>query len=250
MKYLSIIFSIFFFLLLLPACEDEPVNKVNPPARVLLVANSDDTSAVEKGIDAIYRSDSPDQNAIFVEWQPNSESTLAGYEIYRSIFSSQNYTSLARVVENFGVIDTFYTDNSVSLNIRYYYFIRAFDELEQYGDPSDTISYEIIENPVLSSPVGIIGNITAPVFIWDFPSLAVPQYFVFRLEISENEIYRNLYTKLIEISVDYDPHQEWTLTELIPGTALSPGKYRWRIDSIGSEDNQGAESAWFVFIIQ
>jgi hypothetical protein len=250
MKCLFITILIFFFLLLLAGCDDEPVNKVNPPARVVLIASSADTSAVESGIDAIYLANSPDQNAIFFEWRPNSENTLAGYEIYRSTFANQNYTSLVRVIENFGVIDTLYIDNSISLNTRYYYFIRAFDEFEQYSDPSDTISYEIIENPVLSSPVGIIGNITAPLFIWDFPSLAVPQYFVFRLEVSENEIYRNLYSKLVEISVDYDPHQEWTLTELIPGAALSPGKYRWRIDSIGSEDNQGAESAWFVFIIQ
>jgi hypothetical protein len=238
------------FLLLLSGCNDEPVNKVNPPNRVILIASSADTSAIESGVDAMYLADNPAQNAIFFEWRPNSESTLAGYEIYRSISASQNYTSLARVVKNFGIIDTFYIDNSVSLNTRYYYFVRAFDEFEQYGDPSDTISYEIMGNPVLSSPIGIIGNITVPLFIWDFPALAVPQYFVFRLEVSENEIYRNLYSKLIEISVDYDPHQEWTLSELIPGIALSSGKYRWRIDSIGSEDNQGAESAWFVFIVQ
>lgn len=249
MKYLYTVSLIVLVFYLLLSCDDQPVNKVDPPARVVLISNSADTSSVEHGIDAVYLNESPDKNSIFFEWRPNGESTLAGYEIYRSVFANQNYTSLARVVENFGIIDTFYVDNSVSLNIRYYYFIRAFDDLDQYGEPSDTISYKIMENPVLSYPVSIIGNVTAPVFIWDFPPI-IPQYFVFRLEVSENEIYQNLYSKLIEISVEYDPHQEWTLAELTQETALSPGKYRWRIDSIGDEDNQGAESAWFVFIVQ
>ena len=249
MNNLSTIFLIALVFYLLPGCDDQPVNKVDPPARVDLIHGSADTSAIEFGIDALYLNESPNKNSIFFEWRPNSESSLAGYEIYRSEFPNQNYTSLAQVLENFGVIDTFYIDNSVSLNIRYYYFIRAFDELGQYSEPSDTISYKVMENPILSYPVSIIGNITAPEFIWDFPPI-IPHYFVFRLEISENEIYRSLYSKLIEISVEYDPHQEWTLAELTQETALSAGKYRWRIDSIGSEDNQGAESAWFVFIIQ
>lgn len=249
MKVLKILSIIFFIMLLVVSCEDQPINKVDPPAKVMLIESSADTSAVERGIDAIYLDSSPNKNAIIFQWRPNQETTLAGYEIYRSTSANQNYTALAKIVENFGVIDTFYIDNSVSLNIRYYYFIKAFDELGQYGEPSDTISYEVIENAVLSSPVGIIGNVTAPLFVWDFPPI-VPHYFIFRLEISENEIYRNLYSKLIELTVDYDPHQEWTLVKLIAVTALSPGKYRWRIDSIGSELNQGAESAWFVFIIQ
>ena len=250
MKNLPTLLLIVLVFYLLFGCDDQPVNKVDPPGRVDLISSSADTSAVEFGIDAIYLNESPNKNSIFFEWRPNSESSLAGYEIYRSVFPKQNYTALARVVENFGVIDTFYIDNSVSLNIRYYYFIRAFDDLDQYSEPSDTISYEVFENPVLSYPVSIIGNVNAPEFIWDFPALAVPQYFVFRLEISENEIYYRLYSKLIEISVEYDPHQEWTLAELTQETGLSAGKYRWRIDSIGSEDNQGAESAWFIFIIQ
>ncbi len=249
MKLLTIVISIFFIAMLVFRCEDQSVNKVDPPAKVVLIESSADTSAVERGIDAMYVDSNPNKNAIIFQWRPNKESTLVGYEIYRSTSATQNYTSFTRIVKNFGVIDTFYVDNSVSLYIRYYYFIRAFDELGQYGEPSDTISYKLIENAVLSSPVGIIGNVTAPLFIWDFPPI-VPHYFVFRLERSENEIYRNLYSKLIELTVDYDPHQEWTLVKLIGITALSPGKYRWRIDSIGSELNQGAESAWFVFIIQ
>ncbi|OGB64904.1 MAG: hypothetical protein A2Y94_11030 [Caldithrix sp. RBG_13_44_9] len=248
MKYLYTVSLIVLVFYLLLSCDDQPVNKVDPPARVVLISNSADTSSVEHGIDAIYLNESPDKNSIFFEWRPNGESTLAGYEMYRSVFANQNYTSLARVVENFGIIDTFYIDNSISLNIRYYYFIRAFDDLDQYGEPSDTISYEVIENPILLG--SIITDTTALEFIWNFPAFAVPQYFVFRLEISENEIYRNLYSKLIEISVEYGQHQEWTLAELTQETTLSPGKYRWRIDSIGSEYNQGAESAWFIFIIQ
>ncbi len=247
-KYILFIFLSVTFLL---NCSSEDVNRVEPPARVILVAKSSDSSAVESGIDAIYLDESPTKNAIFLEWHPNSENTLAGYSIYRSEFSDRNYAAIGKVTKSFDVIDTTFIDKSVSLNQRYYYFIRAYDDLQQYGEPSDTLYYKVVENPILSSPAGLIGNNSTPLFIWDFNSEFVPHYFVFRLERRETGAFGNCGTKLLEMSVDYVPHQEWSLFRLTGKALLPAGEYRWRIDTIGTEfDSEGAESAWYIFIIQ
>ncbi len=250
MNKLLVIFEIFLVIFLaFPGCQNEDINKVDPPARVILVPRSPDTSSVEHGIDAIYLDSQPNRNAIFLEWHPNLENTLAGYAIYRSESSNRNFANIARITQNFG-FDTLFIDNSVSLYQRYYYFIRAFDELDQYGSSSDTISYALVENPILSAPIGLIGSNRTPIFIWDFPANFVPHYFVYRLERKQNQVYNNFYTQLLEMGADYDPHQEWRLSRATLLDSLNPGEYRWRIDPVGSELNQGSESAWLVFIIQ
>jgi len=242
--FLTII-SLFFF-----ACNQEEVNKVDPPAKVTLVSKSDDSVAVEKGIDAIYLDAQPDRNAIFLEWHPNQEKILAGYVIYRSEFSNRNYVNIARITKEFS-IDTTFIDNSVSLLTRYYYFVRAFDDLDQYGQSSDTVNYSLVDHPVLSSPYGDIGGNQAPMFIWDFNPSFVPHYFVFRLDRKENQVFTSFYIQKLDLEMSsYDPHQEWRLNRLTGMDSLTSGEYRWRIDPVGSELNQGAESVWFVFVIQ
>ncbi|MBN2366714.1 MAG: hypothetical protein EH225_12420, partial [Calditrichaeota bacterium] len=179
----TLVFSTFMIIILLfVSCSEEAVNKVDPPARVNLVAKNSDSSYVEKGIDAVFLETSPDRNGIFLEWHPNQESTLDGYEIYRSEFANRNFTAIGRVNKSFGTIDTVFIDKTVSLNQRYHYFVRAFDEFDQFGESSDTTYYTVVDNPVLSSPAFNIGTNISPIFVWDFNFNFVPHYFVFRLE--------------------------------------------------------------------
>jgi hypothetical protein len=249
LKFLFYIILVGLLTIGLPGCEDE-VNKEAPPARVVLVEKNPDTSAVERGIDALYEVSRPEVNSIILEWHPNLETTLAGYSIFRSESIDKNYVAIVRIGKAFNFIDTTFIDNSVSLQKRYYYFIKAFDEFDQFSDPSDTVNYKLVEIPSLSSPVGNIGNNFSPIFAWDFHPNYIPHTFIFRLEKIENEAFNPLYTKLLELGVDYDPHQEWTLSSLTSVNSLSAGIYRWRIDPLGSEALHGAESAWREFSIQ
>ena len=250
-KFIVIIILTFLWV---SACQQEEVNTVDPPPKVKVVAKISDTSMVERGIDAIYDVSSPDKNFIYLEWYRNPENKLAGYEIYRSIESQRNYRAVGRVTSRNRVgIDTTFIDKTVSLNQRYYYFIRAFDDLDQHGEPSDTIEYELIDVPILSYPIYNIGNVTSPIFKWSFTNSTNPHYFVFRLEKSENELYVNIHTKLCEREADYKTEQEWPLSRLQFSSTLSAGRYRWRIDSMGPDRDylrSGSESAWVIFVIE
>ncbi len=103
---------------------------------------------------------------------------------------------------------------------------------------------------MLLEPVGPI-IIRAPFFSWNFDQLFIPDNYVFRLLIrSGNGVYKNFYTQETSIGDDYTPNQLKELNELTPYSSLEPGTYRWRIDPIGSELFQGAESDWMQFTVQ
>jgi hypothetical protein len=249
MKKLIIILFTLLFIVIYLACQND-VNKTEPPARVILVPKTSESDTLEKGVDAVFNASNPLVNDIIVEWYSNSEKTLAGYTIYRSESPDKNYVSVGKITKNFNIIDTSFTDVEISLNKRYYYFVRAFDELDQYGDPSDTVNYSIRESPVLYEPVGTITN-RRPIFNWKFDPNFVPDNFVFRLLVRNfNGVFKNYYTQETSMGDDYSPTQTKALDELTPYSSLVPGIYRWRIDPIGSEQFQGSESVWMDFTVQ
>ncbi len=227
-------------------CEDE-VNKEPPPARVVLVDKVPDTSAFEHGIDAAFDENRSDANSIFLEWHPNSERTLTGYSVYRSEFPDKNFLSVGTITKEYDIIDTVFYDTSALLYQRYYYFVRAFDEFDQYSEPSDTVYYELIEHPILQDP-NPSNDSNAPVFRWEFRG-TTPQFFIFRL-LKKNigGPYIPVYIKLLEISVEYGSLQEWPLSKLTSMNTLTSGMYIWRIDPYGG-DFLGAESDWLDFIV-
>lgn len=245
----TILIILFFTISLLFRCANEDVNREPPPARVLLVERTPDTSAIEHGIDAEYNPNQTDKNSIFIEWHPNQEKTLSGYYVYRSESFDKNYVAVGKITRDYGIIDTTYEDNNVSLHQRYYYYVKAFDEFDQISEPSDTVNYKLVENPILSSPnPGFDGN-NSPVFIWNFHVNYIPGSFIFRLLRKEGEVFRPLFTEEIWLDVEYNPYQEWSLGKISPNTTLPAGNYKWRIDAVGSEDFYGAESNWLDFTV-
>ena len=225
-------------------CKDQS-NQTPPPAKVRIVEKTPEDSTVEHGIDAV-----PDIDAIFLEWHPNTEKNLAGYIVYRSKMENSQFVEVGRVTKRYEKIDTTFTDSLVALTKRYYYFIRAFDDLNQMSEPSDTVNYKLWVKPVLLAPVGVVQNPSSIVFTWEFNASFVPSEFVFRLERLGGSGFVNFFTKLFNLSNDYTPHQEWDLAKLTIFTPLTTGTYRWRIDPIGNENLCGAESNWMMFVVQ
>jgi len=225
--------------MLIVSCEKDS-NKTPPPARVIMVEKSAEDDAQERGIDAV-----PDWDAIYLEWHPNQEKTLEGYAIYRSQEENRNYLEIGRVKKVYQVIDTFFTDKTVNLGTTYYYYVRAYDDQGQLGEPSDTVHYHLLQKPLLLSPLGN-SNTGVPIFSWDYPSGFPPDEFVFRLQKKQPDTLNVLINKL---HIRYDFPENWTLLELgLPDTLVS-GKYRWRIDPYASE-YKGSESHWGEFEVQ
>ncbi len=238
-------------LTLLYACSNS-TNGENPaPELVRWVTKSAEDDSVESGIDAIALSDN--RNGIYLEWHPVLDEDLLAYDIFRNAGDSTgSFPLLASVGKKFGVIDTFFVDTlQVVPGVRYYYYIIARDEAGQVSDRSEKIDYKLVPQPVLGFPVNV--QINGDFFFeWDFNAQFVPNSFVFRFWKDFFGNNQNVLTKLFTAGTDYQlsTHQEWNLAKLGLQSPLSTGMYRWRIDALGAEVNQGSESMEAAFSIQ
>ena len=246
------IFIVLAGMALFVMCRSGVENEDLPPSRVRIVPKTPEDAVEEHGIDAyavVTENNVVKANAIYLEWYQNPEQDIAAYNIYRKAGDSTGtFQRIARVEKSFGVLDTFYIDMAVELYQRYFYYIKAEDEAGQEGPASRKVNYALVPWADLESPIRY-ANFDGQ-FVWTFQQNYFPPSFVFRLErqVAENT-YVNFFTKQIELLVDYDPHQVWSISRLVPEELLPipTGTYRWRIDVVGSEENQGSESNWETF---
>ncbi len=256
MKRVYLNISFLLILVVLLACQSGVENQDLPPGKVQLVVKTPEDAPVEHGIDAIAIVGANNQvikNGIFIEWHPLQEDDIEAYEIYRKAGdSSGTFNKIAEVQKEFERLDTTYIDTSINVNRTYFYYVRARDAIGQQGPNSQKAGYTLLPWPDLELPIN--NDIFNGVFVWNFDENYVPSTFVFRMERQIGQgTYVNIFTKLITLIADYSPHQEWSLAKLESyglQTPLPTGTYRWRIDVIGSAENEGSESNWATFRVQ
>ena len=72
---------------------------------------------------------------LFLEWQPNQEEDLEGYNLYRREGSPGNYSLIEEEVQ-----DASYTDENLECDQLYYYQITATDVLGSESNPTNPVS--------------------------------------------------------------------------------------------------------------
>ena len=256
---MKVTLSILFISLLLVACTQPEEVKPDPPELLQMVLRSagDDSLDFERGIDAGANPGNP-LNAIEVQWHTHlQQNDLESFKIYRSEHESGtiNFNLLStKEIGQPGAIDTLYRDTQdLALDVRYFYYITAVDKDNQESEPSDTVSYRLLEK---ASDLSLNGNpqqITTPEFNFKWQSLASHLFYV-RVEAFISEEFHPL-VYLEEVQSAYDDGWQNLYLE---GTWLKArfpnGNYRWRIDCVGDENIseqafEGSESDWSDFII-
>ncbi|NLE09266.1 MAG: hypothetical protein GX631_08435, partial [Dehalococcoidales bacterium] len=91
---------------------------------------------------------------VFLEWDANSETDLAGYSIYRNTDGSDNYNSPIAT----GITTPYYTDTSLANGITYYYVINAYDTGNNYS----VFSNQANATPSNQPPAAPTGLTAAP----------------------------------------------------------------------------------------
>ena len=187
----------------------------------------------------------PEQNAIRIEWEPNSEANLAGYRIYRnSMANSEDFQLIAEVSEK----DNSYQDTDVAVGTKYQYKISAFSFSGHESDRSDAVSYTLLEKPVLVEPddQAAMGNST-PIFIW----LAVSGASAYTIHMQKHSDDGNFWEVVWESDKVY-PYQSLRKIYNDDGRAVESLKngaaYRWRVDSSGGRSS-GSQSRWRYFSV-
>jgi hypothetical protein len=237
-------------LLVFSACDKAGEPIVPEPGDVKMVEHtaSDDTTASERGIDAV-----PESDGIFLAWYSLRDANISRYHIYRKKESGSFFQRIKTIdleTASGGRDTTFIDDNAeagLELNTYYYYFITATNTEGKEGAAIDTLRYMLIDKPALDRPDGESYHAevdSLPVLFWNF--VEIPDLYVLRIENSFDQVH---YIGIFQSNYD-NTYQTKELSSIADLPPFIPGVYKWRIDSIGpDEDHSGAESKWKVFII-
>ncbi|MFQ5582814.1 MAG: hypothetical protein ACE5GL_00070 [Calditrichia bacterium] len=212
-----------------------------------MVVKSAEEDPLERGIDAIVVP-GLNKNGILLQWHPVVDNDLIEYLVYRKANDStgSQFPLLATVGEKFEQIDTFFVDSTAQENVRYYYYVIAHDEADQFGERSRKDDYKLIKMSAPNSPSPTDTTFSG-IFKWTFP-VTIPADFIFRLEVDFAGNFRPFKIKT-HSTTNYSREQSWSLSDL-GIDPLPPGVYRWRIDNIGGDSRSGSESDWLRFSVQ
>ena len=272
--------------LLTGGCEIPPED-VNPPSSPEMVGKSLPYDLQEKGIDAEYYAG---QHQIKIEWNRVSDIDLKGYNIYRSEGITWDSLHL-KEPSQFQVVgsinlpddpDNIFYDPEPGLEWNllktYFYFVRSIDNAENLSEPSDTVSYMLLDPPILISPFEsdtLGSSCPVPTFVWEptFTEYFFPIYFAIRLQdLSDFINIQTIWTCLLfeywpggtgTVTVDYFTDEinkpdevlfymfDTTFSEELP-----PGLYRWKVKGIETVegdslmDISSGESGWKIFEVE
>lgn len=236
-------------------CSAPSAPVVTPPEPVF-VPNSSQYNPVDQGIFA----DVGAQNAIDIEWRPDTTGNTTGYLLYRSIGDSSvgtdgllvHRTTIADIESSNQLIsplDTSYSDTlGITPGATYCYQLQAF-----YRSPTNSVTYSKPTHPgiatsfmyaqrvILLRPSGTDTLHGFPLqLLWQDPNNGGNyQIIVQRLDNSQYVWSGN------------DQDYESTLTIQYPASAtpLVPGApYQWRVKYIGQ--NGGSTSTWMEFSVE
>jgi len=258
MKYILNCFWLIFLLNI--SCSNPEQYSAPPPGKVLMVQRLDgaDTTDAEAGIDAVTNSDSI--NYIQLMWyRPQETANLASFNIYRSVDEqgAKNYNLLYRKrLDQQIAADTLFIDTQyLRRNVRYYYYVTAEDKDGRESENSDTLSYMLLEKAGNLSLNGNSTTVTEPSmeFSW-WMNGQTPHRYILRIEAFVNEDFHpKVYVQYIP-SI-YQSSQSLTLSGNWLKQKFPNGKYRWRIDCVGTEEISeqwfsGSESDWYPFKVE
>jgi hypothetical protein len=81
--------------------------------------------------------------SVFLSWEPNKETDIAGYNIYRSL--NYNFTADSTTIIYFVKDIQFNDTNNIQLYVNYYYKIRAVDKGNLLSEESSVSSDQVME---------------------------------------------------------------------------------------------------------
>ncbi len=214
------------------ACRHQTTHSgtVVPPPRFVPAAA--DTSAIEYGIDAV-----PEADAIFLQWYKHS--SYDGFRLFRRAQDETTFTLIAALSPT----DTTYLD-PVAINTRYFYYLQACDEDDNWSEPSDTVNYMLLPkstalNVVFATPLE---------FSWKMKGINPPQFIVRLYDDSADEM-----VWLSKVASSYQGGEEKIRYNWDNKAKLDPlvvGKrYRWRVDCLDHTPFTGSESNWHRFLM-
>ena len=189
-------------------------------------------------------------NTITLEWYSIGDEEITRYELRRAVNQEQEFQLIAIIPLQDRVPDTTFQDKRVSIDSVYFYILFAIDREGNKSEPSDTLSFRLLQKPALHLPLADQTMTEPPTFSWSIHPVESPAIF-YILEI------RNADSGTIFCTAElprraYGAPQSFTITESV----LQEGRdYHFRVFAFGQLDQAhqpraGSVSAWRRFRIE
>ncbi len=256
----SLIIMIVFYSLFLISCagEDSVLVDTTPPQKAEMVPHLGDFDGNSQtdywgnnalitdennGIDAVSGGD-----WIRIMWKDLNEDTdLEFYRVYRyreefsGIVDSTFVDSVIISNDNF-YIDKFNKHSGTALYNDWFYYIEVFDRAGN-STFSDTVCYRLEEKPNLSG----FSDVNPDSLIFQWGTISGISKYLF-LIFDKNDQNGELSIVKSESITDTDPQFPW-VEYSFPKSELSNGKYYWRVDAFGDDNDKksGSESIISAF---
>ena len=231
--------------------DSDDTDTVAPDAP-LFVQKSVEFAEVEFGIDAVTQG-----NWIYLEWLPNQEDDLEGYQLWRKgendttgIFTMLDILPVTQLID---ASNPEYSDMSPEIAPNpssgmtegFYYYLTAYDRNGTISAPSDTVYYMLMRKPIAVNMDAAYDTVR-----WSYPfNTGIDVEFVIRVYRQDSGFYiwRSKY------SGGQDP---FTVKYNFDNSAnlMGVGDYYLRVDvypkTIQDEKYSGAESNLHAFTVQ
>lgn len=182
----------------------KPINRYNPQKPIYLEINARNWEG---------------KISIYLNWEPNEETDVAGYNVYKGIFSTfiADSTSLIGFTIDFQFNDT----SNIQLYTNYYYKIRAVDKGNLLSEESSVLVDQVY---ALSEPIFPANNSLVNYFnYFRIKTIQIPA--TYKILVQTNEYFGEFWSKEFSSSVVND-----TITINFNPPYLYPYvNYYWRI---------------------
>jgi fibronectin type 3 domain-containing protein len=202
-----------------------PINYSPPSAPVNLSVNA------RNWIDSI---------SIYLKWDPNFESDIAGYQIFRN--ENQNFNMDSTNLIGFAGTNSYSDKKNLELYKNYYYRINAIDKGGMVSDPSQEVTDLILDIPRVYYPPD--KSIVTYFDNFKIGSLAVPA--AYQIVVQTNEYFGEIWNNEINSSVIND-------TIYIPFNINSINTdvpYYWRVITYSNSSDPNSISPLYSFTIK
>lgn len=226
-------------------------NAVYSLDKPLFVPQSQPDSVDETGI----RQDANTQNeALILQWY--SMSNASGFKIFRSDSlgakgTATNFKLVANVASANSINDTSFVDGMGILpKVTYYYYLTAYTFGGMSSQPSDTISYSLMNRPFLVYPEAN-STVSESALFFEWYNYSRPAWYTIRVRDISLVPWKIVWVSKRFTASDPYPSRDFDFDSTASEHLIRGHSYEWRVDRFNVDSSgvpyEGATSGWWHF---
>ncbi|MFO7447753.1 MAG: hypothetical protein R6W90_15415 [Ignavibacteriaceae bacterium] len=177
--------------------------------------------------------------SIYLNWEPSTDTDVAGYNIYRS--ESETFTADSLTLTGFSETTSFNDISVQDFYKKFYYRVKAVDKGGLLSDETNRVTDEIYEIPEVIIPA----NSSTTEYFGNFKIMAADVPATYKIVVQTNKYFGEFWSRTINSSVVND-----TLEIGFNPRYLESREYFWRVITYSASSEPNSISPVYSFTIK